>query len=226
MYELEQKHPYAPPPIIPSDPVAAAPISVDSKALLKAIRSFPKGTSCGRDRLRAQHLLDALSGSAAVISEELLTSMAGVINLWLSGKCPAALGEYIASAPLRPLLKPDGGLRIIAVGTIWRGLCSKIVATSVCGAMATYLGKYQFGVGISGGGESIMHSANRLLESKGTQNNLTMMLIEFTNAFNLIDRTTVIKEVRNKCPSIPKWVEFCYAIPTRLYYNEAILTST
>lgn len=109
LHELQLKHPYAPPPILPLEDITAVPVSVDAKAVLAAIRRFPMGISCGRDGLRAQHFLDALSGSAAAVSEELLSLIAGVVNLWLSGNCPPILGEYIASAPLTPLLKPDGG---------------------------------------------------------------------------------------------------------------------
>lgn len=52
------------------------------------------------------------------MSEELLASITGVVNLWLAGQCPSVLGEYIASDPLTPLLKPDGGIKPIVVGTI------------------------------------------------------------------------------------------------------------
>lgn len=225
LHELQQKHPYAPPPSIPSENIVSAPVSVDSRAVLTAIKGFPKGTSCGRDGLRSQHLLDALSGTAAAVSEELLSAITGVVNLWLAGQCPASLGDYVASAPIIPLLKPDGGLRPIVVGTIWRRLCSKLAASVVRNEMACYLGDHQFGVGIPCGGESILHSANIFLEMQGTHNTLTMMLVDFTNAFNLVDRTTLIREVRDRCPSISRWVEFCYAKPAKLYYNESILSS-
>lgn len=154
--------------------------------------------------MRAQHLLDAMSGSAAAVAGDLLSSMVGVVNLLLAGQCPSVLGEYIASAPLIPLLKPGGGLRLIAVGTIWRRLCSKLAARSVCKDMVSYLGDHQFGVGIPCGAEGILHSANRLLEMKGTQNSMSMLLIEFSNAFNLVDRTTLVHEVRLRCPSISR----------------------
>ncbi|GJW49083.1 hypothetical protein Tco_0090434 [Tanacetum coccineum] len=42
------------------------------------------------------------------------------VNLWLAGRCPPILAEFVASAPLTPLLKPDNGIRPIAVGLIWR----------------------------------------------------------------------------------------------------------
>ncbi|XP_026448896.1 uncharacterized protein LOC113349177 [Papaver somniferum] len=164
------------PPCIPDKDIAAPPLSVDAKAVQAVIKSFPKGTACGRDGLRAQHLLDALSGNAAAVADELLQSIVGVVNLWLYGACPPILVEYVASSPLTPLLKPDGGVRPIAVGTIWRRLCSKLEATLVCKNILPYLGTYQYGFGVPCGGEAILHAANRLPETKGTCNSITMML--------------------------------------------------
>ncbi|XP_026410584.1 uncharacterized protein LOC113305798 [Papaver somniferum] len=92
--------------------------------------------------------------------------------------------------------------------------------------MASYLGNHQFGVGIPCRGEVILHSDNRLLELKGGHDNMTMLLVDFSNAFNLVDRTTMVREVRSKCPSIARWVDFCYAKPARLYYNEFTLYSS
>lgn len=75
LYELQQKYPSAPPPLIPSDNIDAAAVSVDVPSVVKAITSFPKGTTCGRDGLRAHHLLDVTSGAASAVAEELLRSI-------------------------------------------------------------------------------------------------------------------------------------------------------
>ncbi|KAD6454771.1 hypothetical protein E3N88_09477 [Mikania micrantha] len=61
--------------------------------------------------------------------------------------CPKVLAEFVASAPLTPLLKPDKGIRPIVVGGIWRRLVSKVVMKKVGKEMTQYLGDYQFGVG-------------------------------------------------------------------------------
>lgn len=111
LFELQQKHIFARPPIIPAEDISAPALSVNAKDVLLALKSFPKGTSCGRDGLRAQHLLDAMSGVGAAVADEFLKSITSVVNLWLSGKFPPILGNLVASAPLTPLLKPDGGLR-------------------------------------------------------------------------------------------------------------------
>ncbi|GKE02671.1 hypothetical protein Tco_1390654 [Tanacetum coccineum] len=112
------------------------------------IKSFPHGTSCGRDGLLAQHLMDCLSGDAVAISDELIASITQVVNLFLDGKCPKMLGEYIASTPLTPLVKPGGGIHPIAVDIVWRRLVSKDRSDDI---------------------------------------GLSMLLVDFKNAFNLVD---------------------------------------
>ena len=163
MKALIDKHPVVPPPSLPSSSVALPTLSVDGDCVLRCIRSFPKGTSCGRDGMRAQHLLDALSGEGSVTSMGLLSAITEVVNLWLGGLCPKVLAEFIASAPLTPLLKPDNGIRPIAVGAIWRRLVSKVAMKMVGKEMTQYLGNFQFGVGTPNGAEAVLHSATRFL---------------------------------------------------------------
>ncbi|XP_026438961.1 uncharacterized protein LOC113337505 [Papaver somniferum] len=91
--------------------------------------------------------------------------------------------------------------------------------------MTSYLGDSQFGVGVSAGGESILHAVNSLLELKGHSDKMLMLLIDFSNAFNMVSRSQLIKEVRLRCPGISRWVEFCYMRPAKLYYDQYILSS-
>ncbi|GJV59257.1 hypothetical protein Tco_1465357 [Tanacetum coccineum] len=141
------------------------------------------------------------------------------------GNCPTVLGGYIASAPLTPLVKPGGGIRPIAVGTIWRRLVSKVSATMIGHSLDGYLDGLQFGVGVPGGGKAILHAVNHLVEDRGDDVGLSMLLVDFQNAFNLVDRTVMLEEVRVRCPAISRWVEFCYSSPARLYYREHFLWS-
>ncbi|KAD5316908.1 hypothetical protein E3N88_16854 [Mikania micrantha] len=152
---LIDKHPVVPPPSLPSNPLAQPTLVVDGECVLKCIRSFPKGTSCGRDGMRAQHLLDAVGGEGSITSSGLLASITEVVNLWLGGSCPKVLAEFVASAPLTPLLKPDKGIRPIAVGGIWRRLVSKVAMKKVGKEMTQYLGDHQFGVGVPNGAEAV-----------------------------------------------------------------------
>ncbi|GJZ83759.1 hypothetical protein Tco_0648932 [Tanacetum coccineum] len=165
---LEAKHPYRTPPSMPSNTFSEPPLVAEIDCVFGCIKSFPKGTSCGRDGLRAQHIFDALYGEGSATAIDILKSIVLVVNLWLAGRCPPILAEFVASAPLRPLLKPDNKIRPIAVGT--------------------------FGVGVSGGTEAILHSANRVLSKYHNDGSLAMLTVDFSNAFNLVDRPTLLHE--------------------------------
>ncbi|GJV58022.1 putative reverse transcriptase domain-containing protein [Tanacetum coccineum] len=223
---LLAKHPILPPPVMPGSLPSEPPLVVDVDNVLGCIQSFPKGTSCGRDGLRAQHILDALCGEGSAIAVGLLKAISVVVNLLLEGRCPKVLAEFMASAPLTPLLKPDNGIRPIAVGAIWRRLASKVAMRGVRKEMSKYLGDFQFGVGVPSGAEAVLHGANRFLNKFHSDGSLAMLTVDFSNAFNLVDRTTLLHEVRTRCPSISLWVDFLYGQSARLYVGDDHIWST
>ncbi|GKE88146.1 putative reverse transcriptase domain-containing protein, partial [Tanacetum coccineum] len=53
-----------------------------------------------------------------------------------------------------------------------------------------------------------------------------MLTVDFSNAFNLVDRTTLLHEVRTRCPSISLWVDFLYGQSARLYVGDDYIWST
>ncbi|GJZ67415.1 hypothetical protein Tco_0630655 [Tanacetum coccineum] len=218
--DLKTKHPFHPAPSLPHIPTDHHHLIASLTVVLDRIKSFSRGTSCGRDGLRAQHLMDCLSGAAVAVSNELVSSITQVVNLFLAGNCPQMLGEYIASAPLTPLVKPGGGIRPIVVGIVWRRLVSKVSAIMIGHSLDDYLDGLQFGVGVAGGSEAIIHSVNRFIEPYGDDVGHSMLLVDFKNAFNLVDREVMLREVHLRCPTISRWVEFCYSNPARLYYGE------
>ncbi|KAK1411384.1 hypothetical protein QVD17_37932 [Tagetes erecta] len=217
---LIDKHPMVDPPTMPSVVQSDPALRVDVDCVLECIKTFPKGTSCGRDGLRAQHILDAFCGQGSPTASGVLKAITDVVNLWLGGLCPKVLAEFIASAPLIPLLKQDNGIRPIAVGAIWRRLVSKVAMRKVGKEVAAYLGDFQFGVGVPNGAEAVLHSANRFLSAFHSDGSLAMLTVDFSNAFNEVDRTTLLREVSCRCPSIFPWVQFLYAQPARLYVGD------
>ncbi|GKA66801.1 reverse transcriptase domain-containing protein, partial [Tanacetum coccineum] len=223
--DLKTKHPFKPDPSLPHIPFDHHHLIASQSMVLDRIKSFPRGTSCGRDGLRAQHLIDCLSGSVVAISDKLVSSITQVVNLFLDGSCPKMLGEYIASAPLTPLVKPSGGIHPIDVGTIWRRLVSKVSALMIGHSLDDYLDGLQFGVGESEGSEAILHAVSHLIERHGYDVGFSMLLVDFKNVFNLVDREVMLREYRLRCPAISRWVEFCYSNPARLYYREHTLWS-
>ncbi|GKF92045.1 hypothetical protein Tco_0278764, partial [Tanacetum coccineum] len=64
-------------------------------------------------------------------------------------------------------------------------------------SLGGYLDDLQFGFGVSGGGEAILYAVNRLVEDRGDEVGLSMLLVDFQNAFNLVcylDDGTIVGE--------------------------------
>nr|GEX03136.1 UDP-glycosyltransferase 89A2-like [Tanacetum cinerariifolium] len=64
LQELKAKHPFKSAPSLPDTPIDHHHLIASETVVLDRIKSFLRGTSCGRDGLRDQHLLDCLSGIA------------------------------------------------------------------------------------------------------------------------------------------------------------------
>ncbi|GJT70691.1 hypothetical protein Tco_1029977 [Tanacetum coccineum] len=60
--DLKAKHPFKPASSLPHIPIDHHQLIASPAVVLEMIKSFPRGTSCSRDGLRAQHLMDCLSG--------------------------------------------------------------------------------------------------------------------------------------------------------------------
>src|SRR6218665_258798 len=121
--ELRSKHP-DPPSDRPSftSPPRSAPLQVSEEQVRRQLRSFPAGSSSGPDGIRPQHLLDLVT--CAEIGTGLVTAITGLINLLLTGTCPAQIKPILFGGTLIALRKKTGGLRPIVIGYYWRRLTS------------------------------------------------------------------------------------------------------
>ncbi|KAJ0494658.1 hypothetical protein HanRHA438_Chr12g0567251 [Helianthus annuus] len=53
-----------------------------------------------------------------------------------------------------------------------------------------------------------------------------MITVDFSNAFNLVDRTALLSEVQTRCPFTFLWVDFLYGQPARLNIGDDHISST
>ena len=70
--EILKRHPEGPVLLDTDLPDLSPAITVTEHLVLKALKAFPKGSSPGGFQLRAQHLLDAVSGFTAPVSQDCL----------------------------------------------------------------------------------------------------------------------------------------------------------
>ena len=103
--------------------------------------------------------------------------------------------------------KPSGGLRPIAVGEVLRRLTGKCLCSVVRDSAKEYFGPAQIGVACEAGVDEAVHTArawrdravHALETSKG------FLKLDFSNAFNHVDRERCLAAVRAEFPEIARF---------------------
>nr|GFC79541.1 putative reverse transcriptase domain-containing protein [Tanacetum cinerariifolium] len=73
--DLKTKYPFKHAPTLPALPIDHHHLISSLDVVLDKSKSFPRGTSCRRDGLRAQYIIDCLSRVVVAVSDELVSSI-------------------------------------------------------------------------------------------------------------------------------------------------------
>jgi hypothetical protein len=84
--------------------------------------------------------------------------------------------------------------------------------------VAKFLNDFQFGVKISRSAKTILDSGNRVLTLQHEDDSLPMLIVDFLNA--LVDRLTLLQEVKVRCLFISLCVKFLYGQTMSLYNGD------
>ena len=203
-------------------------LSVSTEDVLASLKCFPKGSSPGGTKFRIQHLCEAIYGTTAPVAQECLVELTKWINLLLSGKFDKRLAPWIGGAPLTALNKKNNdGFRPIAVGDVFRRLISRLCCASVYSRLPeTLIPKGQFGVGVRGGMEALIHSTKYILAQYGSQEDMCILKVDFTNAFNECSRQTFLNQIKDLLPQLFGWIQWCYTVPGELRFGQHRILSS
>ena len=139
------------------------------------------------------------------------------------GRAPAKISKWVAGANLFALKKKDDSVRPVAAGDVTRRLVSKLCCLHCKEQASELLQPFQYGVGIKGGAEAVVHCSRALLAQNPE---LASLQLDFRNAFNEVERAPILEEVGQHFPSILAWVSFCYGSPTKLHFRSKFLESS
>ena len=70
-----------------------------------------------------------------------------------------------------------------------------------------------------------MHAARKLAKEFGEDPGKIMLKVDFSNAFNMVDRTEMLAQVYERLPGLYRWVLYCYSHPAHLFFGSIILQS-
>ena len=142
----------------------------------KAINSFKKGSAGGPDGLLPQHLIDMTGEVYGEDSEKLLDSLVTFMNtIVYPGKIPEGVCPSFFGANLMCLMKPDGGIRPIAMGMTLRRLSAKCVMFDLNDFCAKEFQPSQVGVGTPKGAEAAVHALRSYLYEDSNENKVLVM---------------------------------------------------
>ena len=207
---------------LPRACAAAAP-ALRSEQVEEALRSFGRGSGAGPSGLRPQHLKDALVPGW---SDEVIRQLTAVTSLLLQGSACSEAQQWICGASLMALPKPTGDHRPVAVGETLRRLTSKVAAKAIAPQLRTHLEPVQLGVGSKNGCEAIVHTARQWLNRNSQASEKVLVTLDLSNAFNSINRSAFLIEVRRFCFELTPWLDFCYRGHSKLLLGDSVLSSS
>ena len=223
---LEAKHPAAPtdldlPPC--PDHELEEPADATEADVMAAINGFNSGSSAGLDGLRPAHLKNLTGKSAGEAGARLVTALTALVNTAAAGRLPACARDAFYSASLTALRKSDGGLRPIAVGSVYRRLATKITLRSITQELGQQLRPIQLGYGSPGGCEAAVHAVRHF--SANLPDNEVLVKIDMRNAFNTVRRDKFLSAVRQHAPSLYRLMWQAYSQPSSLYFGTTRIES-
>ena len=140
-----------------------------------------------------------------------LHSLCSFITLLCSNQVPSDVVPHLRGATLYRLKKKSGGLRPIADGEILRRLSSKCISKAVFLEAFPLLSSLLFGVGASVGCEAIVNSVSSIQGDNSVSPDCKWVVqVDFSNAFNSINRSVMLEEICSQIPSMAAWMECCY----------------
>lgn len=189
--------------------------------------SFPGSTSPGPSGLQANHLKEVLKLPSSSSTASFLSILTRFINLLVAGKTPPPIIPHLCGATLLAIRKKNGDLRPIAIGEVLHRLISKCLARMSRSAASHILSPLQLGVGVHAGCEAIIHATSSILEDPSiAPNDRWVLQVDFSNAFNSIDRNSMFAQFRSCLPKLSAWMESCYSFQLILHFgNWTILSS-
>ena len=204
--ELKRKHPDG--PISPFATAAGPAPGMAPKADIvdEVFRKFKMDTAPGVSGW-TQPLLSVALRRPAVVT--FVSVLAGLVA---QGAAPGH--RLLCASRLTPLVKPDGGTRPIAVGELLFRLVAKVLLRHYF--KPDMLLPNQLGVGSKGGVEPVVRAVQRALDDELPKSCTHLVSLDFTNAFNTVDRRDLAAGLRDFAPAFYRAGRWIYGSSSKL----------
>lgn len=214
---LQAKHPKGTPnpfsaPFAPNLPYPDLP---DDSAVTRALRAFAPDTAPGVSGWTVK--LMQLAANSDDFQHFLVTITSQIA-------CGIATGQsLLCAARLTPLLKPDGGIRPVAVGELFYRLAMKSIFAA--NFKHDLLLPNQFGVGSKGGVEPIIQAVSRAAAGDPLFPYSHLFSLDLVNAFNDLRRHLMAAAIAKRSPQLTRLAAWAHNTPSPLLTRDSTTTS-
>ena len=208
---LEDLHPQGSAP----QPVADSGVhNFNADTVRRALKSFGPGSAGGLFAYTPLLLQQCMQAETWSFSRQLTTC----VNQLARGEAPRFLQPFLAGGRSIALQKPGSGVRPLCCGDPLRRLVAKCFCLAGKDEITQQFHSRNYGVGCPGGVEIVAHSLRDVVQKyAGTK--LALLKIDFSNAFNSIDREAFMRATCEVFPTLSRWTNWCYGSPPLLVYD-------
>ena len=172
-----------------------------------ALKSFPPGSGAGPSGLMAARI----PMGPGADEQHLLESIARFCSALASGKISPDFRGLFCAARLIALPKKPRGVRPTAIGETLRSLAAKVLMAKYQSETSSELAPLQVGVGQPGAVESTVFKVREWARSAPAGH--ALLSLDFSNAFNTVDRSVMLKAIASRCPRFLPCALFAMGVP-------------
>ena len=180
--KLQALHPAASAPLPPLDNLTKHTLVSGDNLCAHADRFYDNGSAPGPSGWTGAMLTPLISSPAC------RPGLALLFSLIMNGDiADGPLKDMLRCARLIPISKPDDGIRPIAIGELFVRVSANLLINKL--QLQKLFPEIQYGVGISGGTEKAIHSAQAWLERHVQDKTTIMIKTDIRNAYNTCSRS-------------------------------------
>ena len=178
----------------------------------EALRTSKRGSAAGLSGATVE-LYKLLLDDA-----EALESFTFAVNVTARAQAPQAALDAIALSRLTALRKPNGGVRGIATGDVFRRLVSRALARAFSGELDEATRPFQFALQTRAGTDSLAAMLRAAVE---LDPRATVVSLDGRSAYDTISRATILAKLRDTVPSLLPFTRAMYACTsTYLWWDD------
>ena len=185
-------------------------ITLSKYHFLKVIKKHPRGSANGPSGWRFEHIRALLDHPST--ANDLYFACSSIAR----GAIPHGAAKLLSAARLVALPKGQGDVRPIAIGDALRRITAQTICSQMRETFSEFFTPLQHGVATSGGSELLVNHIRFLLESNSEW---SVLKTDVKNAFNSIQRSSLLKSISSSFPSLYNHVYQMYSTDSSLIYQ-------